>query len=152
MKRILPLLLGLILVSCTTLQPAPLSTPTLPPPLVLEPEENPYAPKLEDVSLKQDAIILTSTNLSERYDLTPIRAQLYITGSMPNVCSQLRIKVNPPDRQYQIKIEVYSVTKIKQNCNNVFQQFEVNLLLGQYSPGQYSVWINDNPAGTLASY
>jgi hypothetical protein len=152
MKRTLSLLLSLILASCAALQPAPTPTPTANPPFVLKPEENPYAPKLEDVSLKQDGVILTSVSLSERYDLTPIRAQLYLSGSMPSVCSEPRIKVNRPDGQYQIIVEVYSVSDLKLNCENVFQQFEVSVLLGQYSPGQYTVWVNDNLAGTLASY
>ncbi len=152
MKQPLTLLLGLILVSCAPLQPAPPPTPTVSPPFVLKTEENPYAPKLEDVSLKQDGVILTSVSLSERYDLTPIRAQLYVLGSMPSVCSEPRIKVNPPNDKYQISIEVYSVADLKLNCENVFQQFEVSLLLGEYSPGQYTVWVNDNLAGSLASY
>ncbi len=152
MKRILPLLPSLILVSCAALQPAPAPTITVTPPLVFKPEENPYAPKLEDVSLKQENVIVTAVSLSERYDLTPIRAQLYVSGSMPSVCSEPRVKVNPPNGQYQINVEVYSVASLKLNCENVFQQFEISLLLGEYSPGQYTVWVNDNLAGTLASY
>ena len=152
MKRIFFLLFSPILVSCAALQPATTSTPTTPLPLVLKSEENPYAPKLEDVSLKQEEITLTSTSLSERYDLTPIRAELHVLGSIPSVCSELRIKVNPPNEQYQIRIEAYSVANLKQNCENVFQQFEVVLLLGEYSPGQYTVWVNDNLAGSMASY
>lgn len=109
-------------------------------------------PLLEDVNLKEDGVIITSASLSERYDLTPIRAELHLLGSMPSVCSELRIKVNPPDQQYQIMVEVYSVSSIKLNCENVFQQFKVSILLGEYSPGQYTVWVNDNLAGTLASY
>jgi hypothetical protein len=71
---------------------------------------------------------------------------------MPSVCSGLRIKVNPPNEQYQIRIEVYSVTDLKLNCENVFQQFEINLLLGEYTAGQYTVLVNDILAGTVASY
>ena len=152
MKQTLSLLLSLFLVSCTALQPPPTPTPTVAPPLVLKSEENPYAPKLEDVSLKQDNVTLTAVSLSERYDLTPIRAQLYISGSMPSVCSEPRVKVNPPNGQYQINVEVYSVANFKLKCENVFQQFEASILLGQYSPGQDTVWVNDNFAGTIASY
>jgi hypothetical protein len=71
---------------------------------------------------------------------------------MPSVCSEPRVKVNRPNEQYQIIVEVYSVADLKLKCENVFQQFEVNILLGQYSPGQYTVWINENFAGTVASY
>jgi hypothetical protein len=152
MKRTLLLSLSLILISCAMLQPAPPPTPTTGAPFVIKQEENPYTPRIEDVSLKQDGVVLTSVSLSERYNLTPIRAELHVLGSMPSVCSELRIKVSPPNEQYQIRIEVYSVADLKLKCENVFQQFEVSILLGQYSPGQYTVWVNDNLAGTLASY
>jgi len=151
MKRSL-LLLSLILVSCAALRPEPTSTPTAEAPYLIRQAENPYAPKIEDVSMKEDGVILTAVNFSERYDLAPIRAELHALGSMPSVCSELRIKINPPNEQYQIRIEIYSVKDLKLNCENVFQQFEVSLLLGEYSPGQYTVWINDNLAGTIVSY
>jgi hypothetical protein len=152
MKQILFPLLSLLLVSCAVLRPAPQSTPTVGAPYVIRQEENPYAPKIEDVSLKEDGVTLTSMSLSERYDLTPIRAELHILGSMPSVCSELRIKVNPPNEQYQINIDVYSVADLKLKCENVFEQFKVSLLLGEYSPGQYTVWVNDNFVGSVASY
>jgi hypothetical protein len=152
MKRTLPLVFSLLLASCAALQPAPPETATPSAPYIIQQEENPYAPKLEDVSLKQDGVTLTSVSLSERYDLTPIRAELHLLGSMPSVCSELRIKVNRPNEQYQIIVEAYSLSDLQQNCENVFQQFKVSLLLGEYSPGQYTVWVNDNLAGTLASY
>ena len=152
MKRTLPILLSLTLVSCAVLQPTPPPTPTVNAPFVLKQEKNPYMPKLDDVNLKQDGVVLTAVSLSERYDLTPIRAQLYVSGSMPSVCSEPRVKVTRPNEQYQIIVEVYSVADLKLNCENVFQQFEVSVLLGEYSPGQYTVWVNDNLAGTLASY
>jgi hypothetical protein len=152
MKQIILLLPTLLLTACAALQPPPSPTPTASPPYVIRREENPYELKLEDVSLKQDGVVLTAVSLSERYDMTPVRAELHLLGSMPGVCNELRIKVNPPNEQYQISIEVYSVADLKLNCENVFQQFKVSLLLGEYSPGQYTVWVNENFAGSMASY
>jgi hypothetical protein len=151
MKRVL-FLFSLFLASCAALQAAPSPASTASAPRAIKGEENPYTPLLEDVNLKQDGVIITSASLSERYDLTPIRAELHLLGSMPSVCSELRIKINPPDQQYQVMVEVYSVSSLKLNCENVFQQFKVSILLGEYSPGQYTIWVNDNLAGTLASY
>jgi hypothetical protein len=119
---------------------------------VLKQEDNPFAPKTADLILKQESITLTSLSLSERYDLTPIRAELHIFGSMPSVCSELRIKVDPPDIKYQISIEIYSVADSKLKCENVFQQVETTILLGAYSAGQYTVWVNDSLVGSIASY
>jgi hypothetical protein len=153
MKRILFLLPILFLSACAA-QPtqAPIPTPTISAPLVLKQEENPYAPKTNDLVLNQDGITLTSLSLSERYDLTPLRAELHLFGSMPSVCSELRIKVNPPDNQYKISIEAYSVSDLKLKCENVFQQVDTTILLGVYSPGQYTVWVNDSYVGDIVSY
>ena len=151
MKRTLFLLLILITSACAA-KPTPEPTPTASAPYVLKQEENPYAPKPEDLSLKQDGVILTSTSLSERFDLTPIRAELHVLGSMPSVCSELRIKVNPPNIKYQISIEIYSVADSKLKCENVFQQVDTTILLGAYSAGQYSVWVNESFVGSIASY
>ena len=151
MKRTLFLLLILITSACAA-KPTPEPTPTASAPYVLKQEENPYAPRPEDLSLKQDGVILTSTSLSERFDLTPIRAELHVLGSMPSVCSELRIKVNPPNIKYQISIEIYSVSDSKLKCENVFQQVDTTILLGAYSAGQYKIWINENYVGDIASY
>jgi hypothetical protein len=151
MKRTIFLFLFLTLNACAAL-PTQASTPTASAPYVLKQEENPYTPKAEDSSMKQDGVALTSIGLSERYDLTPLRAELHIQGSMPSVCSELRIKVEPPNNEYKINIEVYGVSDIKPKCENVFQQFDTTILLGAYSAGQYTVWVNGNLAGTLASY
>ena len=151
MKRTLFLLLILILSACAA-QPTQEPTPTISVPFVLKQEENPYAPRPEDLGMKQDGVILTSLSLSERYDLTPIRPELHVLGSMPSVCSELRIKVNPPNTEYQVNIEAYSVVDPEQNCENVFQQVDTTILLGAYSPGQYQVLVNDSYVGDFASY
>ncbi len=151
MKRTFFLLLMLILSACAA-QPTQAPTSTAITPFIVKQEENPYAPRQGDLNLKQDGVTLTSTSLSERYDLTPIRAELHVLGSMPSVCSELRIKVNPPNMEYQIIVEIYSVADSKINCENVFQQFETTLLLGEYSEGQYTVWVNDRYVGSAASY
>jgi hypothetical protein len=151
MKRTVFLLLILILSACIA-QPVAEPTPTTPAPFVFKQEENPYAPKTEDLSLKQDEVSLTSVNLSERFDLTPMRAELHVLGSMPSVCSELRIKIDPPNDKYQVSIEIYSVAQPKLNCDNVFQQVDTTILLGVYSAGQYTVWVNDNLVGSMVLY
>jgi hypothetical protein len=151
MKVTVFLLLVLILNACAT-KPTEVPTPATSAPYVLVQEENPYMPKAEDFNLKQDGVILTSLDLSERYDLTPIRADFHVLGSMPTTCSQLRIKVNPPNDKYQINIEIYSISIPLPKCENVFQQIDAVILLGVYSPGQYTVWVNDGYVGDIASY
>lgn len=154
MKRVFLMLAGMLMVGCTALRVSATATATTTAdaPRVLVLEENPYAPKNDDIQLKQEEVELTSVSLSELYELSPIRAELHLLGSMPSVCSELRVKVNAPNEAYQIRVEVYSVAEMNVKCNKVFQQFKVSLVMGEYTQGQYTVWVNDRMAGTLASY
>jgi hypothetical protein len=151
MKNSAFLFLVLILNACTAM-PTQTPIPTVEAPFIIKQEENPYAPKTGDLSLKQDNVVLTSLSLSERFDLTPLRAELHILGSMPNVCSELRVKVDPPDSKYQIAIDIYSIANPKLKCENVFQQVDTTILLGTYSAGQYTVLVNKSYVGTIVSY
>jgi len=127
-------------------------TPTTGAPFIIKQEQNPYAPKPEDLSKRQTGVILTSLNLSERTDLTPVRAELFISGSVPSSCHELRIKINPPTASFQIFIEIYSIVNPNLKCEDVFQQIETSILLGVYSAGQYSIWVNDELVGDIVSY
>ncbi len=141
----------LLLTACIA-QPLPQPSATASRPRVIKLEENPYAPKPEDVNTTRASVILTSLDLSELADTTPQRSQLTILGSMPSVCNQLRVEVNLPDDAYQIYIEIYSIVNPDVNCEDVFQQFETTILLGEYSTGQYSVWVNNEFVGEITSY
>lgn len=145
------LLLSTFLSSCSTLstiQP----TATLVYPYRITPDENIYIPKPEDVGMQIAGVTITSVALSESYEFSPPRAILNILGYMPSVCNELRIKVLPPDENYRVFVEVYSLINTDINCDNVFQQFEANILLGYYSSGRYTVWINESLAGDFVSY
>jgi len=150
MKKITLLCCAFLLAACLA-QTAVEPTPTAVAPFVIKQEDNPYAPQVADAGKRQDQVIITSSDLSERTDLTPVQINFHILGSMPTTCSQLRIKVNPPNETGQLFIEVYSLTDLNSKCNNVFQQFDVTILLGVYSPGRYTIWVNDNYVGDFLS-
>jgi hypothetical protein len=150
MKKFAPLFFVFILSACLP-QPATELPPTASSPYVIRGEDNPFSPQPADSSNQRDEIILTSANLAERSDLTPIRNELLVSGSMPGTCNELRIKINPPDDEYQILIEVYSIADRKLKCESVFQQFEAVVLLGIYSPGRYTIWVNDHYVGDFIS-
>ncbi len=151
MKRSILLILAFLLSACIA-QPALEPTPTAGAPLMLKSEDNPYAPQTDDIDKQQAGVILTSLNLLERTDLVPVRTELNILGSMPSVCNDLRVKVNPPTDDYRVFIEIYSLVDSGLNCENVFQQFKTTITLGIYSPGQYTVWVNGTYIGIFTSY
>lgn len=151
MKRFTFIIPVALLAACVSL-PTPEPTPTTAAPIIIQVEENPHRPQSGDVSLKLAGALVNSTSLVERFDLDPFRVELNISGSLPSVCNELRINVAPPNASYQIFIEVYSLINKDINCDNVFQQFEANLLLGVYSNGRYTVWVNEGYAGDFITY
>lgn len=150
MKRFTFIVPLLMLAACIAV-PAPEPTTTTDP-IIIQVEENPYRPQPGDVSLTLAGAFINSTGLVERFDLDPFRVELSISGSVPSVCNELRINVEPPNADFQIMIEVYSLINKDVNCDNVFQQFEANLLLGVYSNGRYTVWVNEGYAGDFITY
>lgn len=141
----------LLLTSCTTL-PTPEPTATAVVPYRITPDENPFAPELADVNWQVATVTIMSVGLSEQYEFSPPRAMLSLVGYMPSVCNELRVNINPPDEEFNLYIDVYSLINPDVQCDNVFQQFETSILLGTYSPGRYAVWINNVLMGDFVSY
>lgn len=151
MKHFILIFPLVLLLSCIAI-PTPVPTATAAAPIIIQVEENPYRPQSKDVSLTLAGALVDNTSLVERFDLDPFRVELGISGSVPSVCNELRIDVSPPNESYQIYVEVYSLVNKDVNCDNVFQQFEANLLLGVYSDGRYTVWVNESYAGDFITY
>jgi hypothetical protein len=151
MRKNIFLLLTFVLSACVAL-PTPTPTSTASVPFTLKSADNSYAPKPEDASLQIGGVELTSLDLSQRVDMTPVRVELRVLGSLPRACNQLRIDVGIPNDQYQIPIKIYSLVDTKVKCENVFQQFEASILLGVYSAGRYTVWVNGGQVGDFVTY
>ncbi len=102
--------------------------------------------------MQTGGVILTSLDLIEQIDNTPVRVALNLLGSLPRACNELRMEVADPNEQYQIFVDVYSLVNLNVKCENVFQQFEATILLGVYSAGRYTVWVNNELVGDFVSY
>ncbi len=141
-----------IWMSACALAPATQTLPTVAPPYRISPEENPYAPQLEDINRDIAAMTIISADLAELYDETPPRVLLSMTGYMPSVCNELRVEISPPDANFNIFIRTYSLINPAVRCDNVFQQFDIRILLGTYSSGRYTLWINGAQVGDFVAY
>lgn len=141
-----------ILLNACIAQPTPELTPTASAPFMIKPADNPYAPGPEDINMQIGGVVLTSSGLAEQTDSAPARVKLNLQGSLPRACNELRIDVADPNEQYQIFVEVYSLVNPNVECENVFQQFEATVLLGVYSVGRYTVWINNGLVGDFVTY
>ena len=151
MKRSFFLLTAILLASCISI-PTEEPTPTAAPPYRITPDENPFEPQIGDVGRQIATVTITSVSLAELYDYSPPRSMISLVGYMPSVCNELRVNIDPPDEEYNVFIEVYSLINPDIQCDNVFQQFETSILLGTYSPGRYSVYVNGALAGDFMSY
>jgi hypothetical protein len=112
------------------------------------PVANEYAPALGDEKLtrgnasvesKDSKVILTTTS--------PVQVKLHLAGTLPNPCYHLRVNPAQPDAQKHIQVEVYSVTEPDKICTDVLQNFDVEISLGSFPSGHYSVYINGNLLG-----
>ncbi|NJN78995.1 MAG: hypothetical protein HC797_00105 [Anaerolineales bacterium] len=151
MKRQLLVIFAFLLSACFAF-PTTEPTQTVVLPYRITPDENAHAPRTDDLGKQIAGVTITAVSLSEKYEFTPPRAMLNILGYMPSVCNELRININPPDVNFRIFIEIYSLVNTNINCDNVFQQFETNILFGYYSSGRYTVWINEALVGDFVSY
>jgi hypothetical protein len=151
MKKPIFLCLAIFLSACLT-PPTPAPTFTASVPIIIAAEDNAYAPQPGDNNLRVGGVILTSISLTERADLTPARAELNLFGSLPSVCNELRVKITPPNTAHEIFVQVYSLINAKLKCDDVFQQFEADIVLGLYSAGTYTVWVNQGRIGDFVVY
>lgn len=127
------------------------NTPSYPnEPATANPMPQPYAPQPGDTALTRGVVYLDSEEISvmESY---PVQIMLTLKGSLPTPCNQLRVLANPPDEQNRIQIDVYSVIDPDQICAQVLEPFDVNINLGSYPSGHYSVWVNGESVGEFDS-
>jgi hypothetical protein len=77
----------------------------------------------------------------------PAQYTLFLSGTLPTPCHQLRVNVFEPNDKDQIKVEVYSLVDPAEICIQVLEPFEVNVPLGTYSSGTYELLVNDQLVG-----
>ena len=87
--------------------------------------------------------MLESTNLLT-LESFPLQFTLELNGSLPTPCHLLRVAVSEPDSENKILLDVYSLTNPDLICTQVIKPFEVNIPLGSFPTGHYTLWVNDN--------
>ena len=77
----------------------------------------------------------------------PVQVMLNLKGTLSTPCHHLRAKINPPDSENRIQVEVYSLYDPSEICIQVLQEYETNIPLGSYPSGSYTVWVNEEQVG-----
>lgn len=124
----------------------PLPTPWMP--SSISPGSNPYAPRTGDDFLQRGTVFIDFTALIKLKG-NPVQIDLNLKGSLPDPCHQIRIGTTPPDANLNIAIEVYSVTDGAQVCAQVLKPFDVDINLGTFPPGHYTVTVNGKQIGSF---
>jgi hypothetical protein len=106
-----------------------------------------YPPIAGDEDMEPSKFFLDEVELISRPE-NPNYIDVFVTGSLPTPCNQLRAKVTPPDNNNRIVIQLYSLVETGKMCTQQIQPFEGPVAhLGGYPAGTYSIVVNDQPAG-----
>ncbi len=110
-------------------------------PAVSTPQTVDYIPNPADATLTRGEVHLDSAELliMESY---PLQFALGLTGNLPTPCHKVRVAVSQPDKDNKIDVNVYSVADPNEICAQVLEPFDINIPLGSFPTGQYTLWIN----------
>jgi hypothetical protein len=109
---------------------------------------NEYAPAADDKNMDRgNAFVEIAASNVILLESDPMQVKLHLKGSLPNPCYHLRVDPSQPDDQKRIQVEAYSVVKPGEICTEVLQEFDVEIPLGSFSAGHYSIFINGELLG-----
>ena len=108
----------------------------------------PWEPQPGDDKLQRGNVYLDSQQILTLESFPP-QFVLELKGNLPTPCHKLRVKVNPPDANRQIQVEVYSLADPAEICIQVLEAFQVSVPLKDLSSGTYQVSVNQQPVGEL---
>lgn len=104
-----------------------------------------YSPQAGDVKLTRGAVYLNSVDLLTMESF-PLQFSLALKGDLPTPCNKLRVRIAQPDERRVIAAAVYSVVDPAMACAQVLEPFEVNIPLGSFPAGHYTVLVNGEKA------
>lgn len=80
----------------------------------------------------------------------PPQFVFHLVGWKGTPCHELRVTVSEPDTQQRIFVEAYTLVDPDVVCIQMLEGFDINVPLGSYESGEYSIWLNGQEIGTLA--
>lgn len=124
----------------------PVTAPAYPGPE--EPSDAPWQPQAGDEQLDRGAVFIDSSEILTLESFPP-QFMLHLEGSLPTPCHQPRVEVSEPDKDNQIRVEAYSVVDPERVCIQVLEPLDLNVPLGSFPEGDYTVWVNGEQVGEL---
>jgi hypothetical protein len=77
----------------------------------------------------------------------PLQVLLHLKGTLPTPCHHLRARIDGPDIENRIQVDMYSLYKPDEVCIQVLQEFDIFLPLGSFPDGTYTIWLNGEKIG-----
>jgi hypothetical protein len=96
------------------------------------------------------ALVFIDSNEILLLESYPVQVHMIIAGNLPTPCNELRLIVSPPDDNNRIEIEAYSVTEPNLMCTQVLEPFEARISLGNFTEGEFTVWIEGEQVGEFS--
>ncbi len=148
--------------TATPAPPAPAETaapPPAPTPTVVASDKQddglfvglPYEPQPEDDQLERQEAEVTLSELIPDNSVDSRLTTLHLQGHYPTPCHQLRIKVNKPNQQGQIHVEVYSLIEPGRNCKGMVQNFDEFIPLEKVELKGLTIWVNGIQVGAATA-
>jgi hypothetical protein len=111
-----------------------------------------YEPQPGDKNLTRDSVLLNMEDSQVVINSeSPIQVSVQLSGSLSDPCHQLRVVVSLANANHEINLEVYSVYDSSLMCITVIKPFSVNIPLGTYPSGHYTVFVNGELLGEFSS-
>ena len=111
-----------------------------------------YSPQPTDAALTRDKVFIDLENSRLLVSATrPVKVEAIIAGYLPDPCHVLRVVVGAATVSNTININVYSLFNKGTACITVLQPFSVNVPIGTFSSGTYTVMVNGLRLGSFSA-
>ena len=107
-----------------------------------------WAPQPGDEDLVRGEVEVETTDILTLESFPP-QYMLHVAGWKGNPCQQLRVVVSDPDDQNRIDVEIYTLIEPDAVCIQVLESLDINVPLGSFESGEYTVWVNGTQAGAI---
>jgi hypothetical protein len=152
---LIPLILLAAACQITASPPAPTAAPVeIPTPtgvptqsVAVEPTATPAE---EEPAKGVPAGPVTITEMGLVIEEDPYRVEINLVGTVPTPCHRLKWTIEPSQGGGRVDVEVLAVADPDQNCIQVLASFEQRIPLTGLEPGEYEVYVNGEPIGSVS--
>ena len=101
-----------------------------------------------DEPVAHDPVYVEHTELVQ-LESYPVQVRLKVEGQLPDPCHQAVWSVSDPDPEGRIDIDLHSEAPAGLDCIQVVQPLELNIPIGSFKTGSYTIWLNGQQVGAF---